>query len=607
MTTTNILMAPAPAQRIHPCYLRVSAQPGAMPKSWDEGELRRCGAIGTPASTTNLRPLTLRGKVHPVFANWIKAADADLHRELQQPLLLATRILEAAGLPWLSDFVIEDIFAPTYPGRRAPSCSNSSGSDDDGLPHAQAETRKKKKKKEWLDLTARELRDGALPGRLTWQLDADMFRRKGWVGYTCRHPAIMMTKTTEMAMRLDELDRPEVIAEADRRCAAQAQAQAGGVPCRELTVLVMVEYPARMAALRRSGRTGGEEYLFTAFMAAVTILHELGHVMYWKDRRSYDPRDTCEPFYGADLEMELGDSFVASVFGGWVPVPIGDFVRLRAEEEFSLRDGLAWRQALSWDHHRLRPKHRAHYSISVDYIARLFDETNWSTPPVVSHPRHILDLIRPTVLARENSPALKTVGLYATGVHATAALPDFHQTGEGWRWNRRVGATFRIPQYDGCMCPEMDLPTATDDVIREARPRDPGSVALIKLADPETPTRSPQNPRQFRLGGSSSKVMSTPPPSRSGVSIGGSRRMSDAGSRASGKAEIEGEVVVIESAVVDLPPEEEMPKVRLSRTSGMLSPDRSEISVDELKKRLSNLIGVSLTELEKLFEGPQCG
>ena len=38
-----------------------------------------------------------------------------------------------------------------------------------------------------------------------------------------------------------------------------------------------------------------------------------------------------------------------------------------------------------------------------------------------------------------------------------------------------------------------------------------------------------------------------------------------------------------------------------------LSPQGVEISLDELKKRLSQLIGVSLGELEKLFESSRCG
>ena len=83
----------------------------------------------------------------------------------------------------------------------------------------------------------------------------------------------------------------------------------------------------------------------------------------WKDRRPLT-RDLREPFYGADLEMELGDSFVASIFGGWIPAPIGGMER--AVQGPLFEKGIAWRQALSWDHHRMRPKHRAHYSISVD-------------------------------------------------------------------------------------------------------------------------------------------------------------------------------------------------------------------------------------------------
>jgi hypothetical protein len=59
--------------------------------------------------------------------------------------------------------------------------------------------------------------------------------------------------------------------------------------------------------------------------------------------------------------------------------------------------------------------------------------------------------------------------------------------------------------------------------------------------------------------------------------------------------------------------EDDIPRVRLGGSGNninkdwQVSPDRGEISVDELKKRLSQLIGVSLTELEKLFEAPQYG
>ena len=44
------------------------------------------------------------------------------------------------------------------------------------------------------------------------------------------------------------------------------------------------------------------------------IVLRLGHAMYWRDLRAVNRRMT-EPYFGGDLEMELGDSFVASEIG----------------------------------------------------------------------------------------------------------------------------------------------------------------------------------------------------------------------------------------------------------------------------------------------------
>ena len=92
------------------------------------------------------------------------------------------------------------------------------------------------------------------------------------------------------------------------------------------------------------------------------IVLRLGHAMYWRDLRAVNRRMT-EPYFGGDLEMELGDSFVASVFGGWTPVPVATDDEFRASCTFE--QGIAWRQHLTWDHHRTRPRYRAHYSIPV--------------------------------------------------------------------------------------------------------------------------------------------------------------------------------------------------------------------------------------------------
>jgi hypothetical protein len=84
--------------------------------------------------------------------------------------------------------------------------------------------------------------------------------------------------------------------------------------------------------------------------------------MYWRDFRALNRRMT-EPYFGGDLEMELGESFIASIFGGWIPVPIAD--ENMSRERGTFEDGLAWKEHLSWDSHKTRPEHRAHRSISV--------------------------------------------------------------------------------------------------------------------------------------------------------------------------------------------------------------------------------------------------
>ncbi|KAI1342315.1 hypothetical protein F5Y15DRAFT_299425 [Xylariaceae sp. FL0016] len=613
---------------------QVASQPGSTAKKWNREELQSCGAVGTISP----RKLDLQGEIHPVFANWVKTGH-DLRLELEQPLLLATKILEAAGIPWLSDFLIDDIFDPSYPGRGS-CCSIRAalGLPEDTVPqtivrHQRAPWVTPEMKAKWLDLTNQHMRNG-LARSLTWEIDGEMFQEKGWVGYTCRHP--------RGGMPLNEVDRFETIERFDFECENQK--------FRRMSILLMAEYPRQLAELRSRGRQNSEEYLLTAFMTAVTILHEFGHVAYWKNTRSLT-QQMAEPFYGADLEMELGDSFIASIFGGYVPFPIRDNARLR--QAFSFEDGLCWRQALSWDYHRLRPKFRAHYSVSVDHIARLFTQASWTNAQdPTTH------LIQPQALVRDGL-ALKTVGLHphlsAAHQHATAAIANFHPCGDGYVWNRRPGAVFRIPQYDGYMCPDIALPVAAEDVIREPAPRlrpasggDSGSgekeeeeeekkkkKKKKKKKQMTTPMKRAStlwqhqglrgdgavkerrqslgqqtpSPRRFPLA-TPTRIPKPMTPGSSSPSPKRSSRRSDISRRDSERMAARPcspEAMLVKTTPLPPPqPEEEddIPRVQLGR-GGMLSPDRVEISVDELKKRLSVLIGVSMTELEMLFEQPQ--
>ena len=210
-----------------------------------------------------------------MFTNWAPHADdPTLRDELRQPLLLAGRLLEAAGLPWLSDLFVDDDNPRTEDAN--PSGHRHHYGIEPGPPAIARRHRApwagEELRRAWLDNTRRALGRGSqteneFTRSLEWQLDSSMFRERGWVGYTCRH------RRDPIAAMLEELDDPDVIAQSDDASRGQ------GRRYRDVTVLVMAEFPARLRELgavadtETAGESGGE-FLLTAFMAAITILHE---------------------------------------------------------------------------------------------------------------------------------------------------------------------------------------------------------------------------------------------------------------------------------------------------------------------------------------------
>ncbi|KAJ2895894.1 hypothetical protein MKZ38_006050 [Zalerion maritima] len=288
----------------------------------------------------------------------------------------------------------------------------------------------------------------------------------------------------------------EMIRQWDGELLAKARRERSLPPkYRSLQVLVMREYAERLAKLERCGRKGGEEWLCTAFLAAVTMLHEIAHVAYWADFRSAN-EGMSEPFYGPDFERELGDSFIASIFGGWVPVPIalekevgteGVLARRRGKAP-TFANGVAWKQHLTMEFHWRRPKYRAHYSVPVMYIANLFLQENWMTgtdPSVLPGSTNGAPLIRPVSLVGRLRADLDVdqdaYGVVAWRKHATAAIRDTTSDGENLVWRRREVARS-----------ESEWETGTDgggNGKGKGKGAAIGTAAAAYLASVNTPTR----------------------------------------------------------------------------------------------------------------------
>jgi hypothetical protein len=175
-------------------------------------------------------------------------------------------------------------------------------------------------------------------------------------------------------------------------------------------------------------------------------------------------------------------------------------------------------------------------------------------------------------------PCRKQVGLDSTisknGQHAAAALPDFHRNGEDWAWNRRPGAQFRIPQYDGYLCLDWNLPVALDDVIKEPQARGLSQGPPVKAIE----TLKAIHRRD------SSDLCATAAVSPRPIHRNGSKKRQSQ------------QVSLARLSKADFQ------RQSYGNTLEGHGLDRCEITVDELKKRLSRLIGVSLNELELLLD-----
>lgn len=198
--------------------------------------------------------------------------------------------------------------------------------------------------------------------------------------------------------RLVESDEPWEKLDVDTVLDSDLRLKFQGQEHRSLTIGIMNEF----FTVLRDTDPRSEQHLRATFMAAVTMVHEVGHIVFHTDFRSLSGNPHKEPYVEDSCEAELGHSFVNWIFSGFHPLNI--------PTDLEFKDTLFWvpQDTLSMGK---RPLYTTHYSIPLSYIERLVVEEFWQgfgdeTPSWMEKARRAL---RPNVDGQSDEVATSMV------------------------------------------------------------------------------------------------------------------------------------------------------------------------------------------------------
>ncbi|PGH23201.1 hypothetical protein AJ80_02731 [Polytolypa hystricis UAMH7299] len=143
-----------------------------------------------------------------------------------------------------------------------------------------------------------------------------------------------------------------------------------GLKYRKLTVYIASQYGDKLIELQHLKPTD-ERYLQTVFMCAVTLVHEVGHLLY-HSRLSHRPW-LGEPLIKGEAMAELGTSLVGWLFNGWIPENISLGTVTRDDDSFS--HGCCWYKQRRAP--RAYPQYNTLHSMPKSHIQRILDQDEW--------------------------------------------------------------------------------------------------------------------------------------------------------------------------------------------------------------------------------------
>jgi hypothetical protein len=310
---------------------------------------------------------------------------------------LASHLIEIS-IPYLSNFLPSDQLHQIL----APKTRNADGSCSGYTVHLRTDNVSPRK----LEETRAEL--NAVSEIVFWQVNYEMYQTLSWQG---------ITRTVFDAPRPWAEILPEETMTSDTRLKSQ------GYTRRPLTIGIMGEY---VMALRQL-TPGSEAHLRAIFLAAITMTHEVSHVVFQQDFRSldYDPTQGYEPWVGRDCWADLGLSCVGWIFSGYNPMPcvIGSI-----DYPWDFQAPLAWFKQFTIDE---QPLYETAYSIGVPYLEEILSTTFWDSlgvPDISRFSKEAKRRLKPATGSVEPQPA-------------TAMLPQ-------WKWTRLESASWKTKFND---------------------------------------------------------------------------------------------------------------------------------------------------------------
>lgn len=362
------------------------------PQHWIANELKQFGATQTGRKWN----LNLQGKVHTIFDRKRWKIEEARYDALEQSFILGTKLLEVAG-PYLCNFLPDQhfTFEEQY-GAQVRRLLVNDNRTEAAIDAANAV---------FVDIA----------DSLQWGENRQMLLN------TSRWGLNHASYEDEDKAILPEVDTGEDPA-GDWEEASE-RAQDAGQQHRQITITIASQYVDAILA----SKNDSDQHLTAVFLAAVNMVHELGHTIYYHDLRS-----DCEGFWvGDDVHDETGHSFTAWLFDGWYPEPI-DLGNDR--DHYAMRTGVHWRK---W-YRRPVVKPRAIYSYSVPltYIQRLFDQSEWSKFDTSKDSLRIRqELLRPRVPFRNGEHArtarMLTQASWTNGYHGHQERNEDEDEDEG--------------------------------------------------------------------------------------------------------------------------------------------------------------------------------